>query len=198
MPGFPQTPLPVVRLQTWPTLEWPGALLVWARSLGLKVETLGRAEMGKPHFCEAPDWHFNVSTTRGQTVAALARFEVGIDWEWLGREVSALRIARRYFFPDEIAWMEAGPVGEVNARFHQLWTAKEAGVKLDGRGIYHGGLCALRVDISDEGKGGRGWLEERPLVFRRVLWEGDLLITVAAFSDFRLALPGESPKVGEV
>lgn len=39
-------------------------------------------------------------------------------------------IARRFFHPDEIAWLEANPDG-----FFQLWPAKEACVKLTGRGI---------------------------------------------------------------
>ena len=172
--------------------------MVWARSLGLPVTSLGRTERGKPFFDGVPQWHFNISTTRGQSVAALARSEVGIDWEWLGREVSVLRIAQRYFFPNEIAWLESAPAEEQRVRFHHLWTAKEAGVKLEGRGLYQGGLCSLQVEVPCEGERGQGQLEDRAIWFRRVQWPGDLLITVAAFANFRLALPGESPKVGEV
>lgn len=195
---FLETPeeVPLVEIQVWDTLEWAQAILEWARKKGIGEVTLARQEGGKPFMVEAPGCHFNVSTTKGRTVAAFSSIPVGIDWEWGKREASYMRIARRYFFPEEIRWLETADHGELGGRFHQLWTSKEAGVKLDGRGLYTGGLCALRVVVPVEGSTGWGWLEEEKVWFQRVVWPGDFMITVAAWCDFRLALPEECPKVG--
>ena len=70
-------------------------------------------------------------------VAASHTGPLGVDLEELyPREVGAL--ARRWFTPGELAWMEQEPE-ELNA-FLQLWTAKEAVGKALGRGLRQSGL----------------------------------------------------------
>lgn len=91
--------------------------------------TVARHAGGKPYFPAAPWLHFSISHSGAWWVCAFSDAPVGVD---LQRVQPALEtsIARRFFHPDEGAWLAGNPTG-----FFQLWTAKEACVKLTGQGI---------------------------------------------------------------
>jgi 4'-phosphopantetheinyl transferase len=61
---------------------------------------------------------------------------LGVDMEVERPRPNALAIARRYFAPAEVAWLEAQP-GDAHA-FLRLWCAKEAVLKAHGRGLAFG------------------------------------------------------------
>ncbi len=91
---------------------------------------------GKPVAANDPaPLHFNLSHTEGLIVCAVARhFEVGIDVEYLNRPVS-LDVARRFFAPAEVAFLEQVHPEQRQRTFMLFWTLKEAYVKAPGSGL---------------------------------------------------------------
>jgi 4'-phosphopantetheinyl transferase len=64
---------------------------------------------------------------------------LGVDMEFERPRPNALAIARRYFAPAEVAWLEAQPGDGVrDLAFLRLWCAKEAVLKAHGRGLAFG------------------------------------------------------------
>lgn len=101
-----------------------------ALSLPLCIE---RADTGKPHFTHPSAPHFSISHTGNFAAAVLSDSEIGLDIEAIDVSREVLHIASRYFTNDEQA--ELSHAADVNERFYELWTAKEARAKLDGRGL---------------------------------------------------------------
>jgi 4'-phosphopantetheinyl transferase len=93
---------------------------------------------GKPVLANSPCEpapHFNLAHTEGLVACVLSRdFEVGIDVERIERTVN-LDIARRYFAPAEVAFLEQVPEGMRQQVFFLFWTLKEAYVKARGMGL---------------------------------------------------------------
>lgn len=83
----------------------------------------------KPSFPGAPGIHFSVSHAGDYWVCAFSPRPVGLDLE----RVRDYRpgIARRFFHPEEAAWLAGRSPGE----FFDVWTAKESCVKFWGCGI---------------------------------------------------------------
>lgn len=80
---------------------------------------------------------FNLSHTEGIAgVAAIAGADrpLGFDLEPLSRKVE-LKIARRFFAPPEIAWLETLAAERRAEGFLRLWTLKEAFIKATGKGL---------------------------------------------------------------
>ena len=76
-----------------------------------------REEGGKPFFPEYTDIHFNLSHSHGAVACAVHDTPVGVD-------IERLRTAPRRLS------------GEMSDRdFFRRWTAKEASIKRDGRGV---------------------------------------------------------------
>ena len=97
--------------------------------------TVARTERGKPYFPNNPLLHFSVSHSGGIFACAFSDAELGIDiQEYKKRTDEAERcrkIAARFFHRDEIDALDADTV----SAFYNIWTAKEAYVKLTGQGI---------------------------------------------------------------
>jgi phosphopantetheinyl transferase len=151
---------------------------------------------GKPSFGSSSPWRFNVSNTKELTLAAFSLEEVGLDVERLDRGVRAVPLARRYFSANEAQWVESAPADRTNRHFLELWTAKEALVKLDGCGLANG-LAQARVALPSE-QGAAitgGFLGDRRVHLQHFLWPGDYLVCVAAWEEFELALPFDFPKL---
>lgn len=90
---------------------------------------LALAERGKPHFLHASDLHFSISHSGGIWACALSNTPLGLDLQQV-KPIRETDIARRFFHPEEIAYLDANPDA-----FFALWTAKESYVKLTGRGV---------------------------------------------------------------
>lgn len=90
---------------------------------------------GKPRL--VPDrLSFNVSHSGELAlVAVAAEAAVGVDIELVRPRKDALRVARRYFAPDECERLRDTPSAEQTAAFYWYWAGKEAFVKATGRGI---------------------------------------------------------------
>lgn len=130
----------------------------------LEEEFIFREIHGKPHLRVFPELHFGLSHTVDEVVLGFANQPLGLDVENPSRRVEASRIAQRFFHPDE--W-ETGET--CSRRFFTLWTAKEAMLKLDGRGIA-GGLQNARVTEPGSGK-----LAGRSVVLNKAEWPQGLL-----------------------
>ncbi len=100
---------------------WPGA-----RGASLRIE---RTEQGKPFFPEQPALHCSVTHSGGFWLCALSARPLGVDLE-RERPVDAVKLARRFFLPEEAAYLEERPED-----FFLVWTAKESLVKYTGTGL---------------------------------------------------------------
>ncbi len=109
---------------------------------------IAREEKGKPYFPQLPDVHFSVSHSGKYFACAFADVQIGLDiQECKNRPDEAercIRIAKRFFHPDEIDSLEKSPV----SAFYKIWTAKESYVKMTGQGIdgEFGDFCIFDLD----------------------------------------------------
>lgn len=87
---------------------------------------------GKPVLASHPGFHFNLSHSGNAVVAAVADKPVGVDVELL--KPAELQIARRFFIPAEVSYIEEGEA-EKDRRFFTVWTRKEACMKWTGEGM---------------------------------------------------------------
>ena len=90
-------------------------------------------EQGKPYLPGLPDVHFSLSHSGTRVLCALSDAELGCDVEGTRRCDPAL--ARRFFHPDETAWLLSLPPREQDAAFLRLWTLKESYLKAVGLGL---------------------------------------------------------------
>jgi 4'-phosphopantetheinyl transferase len=82
---------------------------------------------------------FNISHSKELAVFAVCRGQpVGIDLEWINPAVKGAAIARRMFSAQEQDEINALPPSEQQAKFFQLWTRKEALIKLFGDRLFPG------------------------------------------------------------
>lgn len=82
------------------------------------------------------DLRFNLSHISGLGLLAVTEGrEVGVDIEWLGREVDFRQLASRFFAPAEVAALAALPPHELAQGFYNGWTRKEAYIKARGLGL---------------------------------------------------------------
>jgi 4'-phosphopantetheinyl transferase len=97
-----------------------------------------RTPAGKPLLIaeDANRASFSLSHTRGMVACAVTSdAEIGVDVEWVDREVDAEGIAARFFAPAEAAQLAELTGDARRDRFFDLWTLKEALVKALGRGM---------------------------------------------------------------
>ncbi len=97
-------------------------------------------ERGKPALAEEfedREIRFNLSHSHGLALLAVARREVGIDIEFIEREVEHEQIATRFFSASECAELLALPSAQRSEGFFRCWTRKEAYIKALGEGLSH-------------------------------------------------------------
>lgn len=100
----------------------------------------------KKPYCINYNIHFNASHSGNYTAVAVSDRDIGIDIESL-REYSPA-IAKKYFTKAEIDYIGAAALrSERDRRFFELWTAKEAYLKLTGQGL-RGGVSSFEPDLS--------------------------------------------------
>ena len=87
-------------------------------------------EYGKPFLINDPHIHFNISHAGNCVAFAIADVPVGIDIEII--KPIDLKIAERFFTPDEIEYILSG---DQIQRFYEVWTKKESYIKYDGKGL---------------------------------------------------------------
>ena len=113
---------------------------------GLAPADYAVTEHGKPFFPALPDFHFNLSHSGGRVLCAVSPSPVGCDIETARR--LDLKVARRFFHPDESAWLFSLPEDERPTAFLRLWTCKESFIKAVGLGLSLP-LCDFAVSLED-------------------------------------------------
>ncbi len=110
-----------------------------------KEPVIAYGQYQKP-YCINYNVHFNASHSGNYTAVAVSDSEIGIDIESL-REYSPA-VAKKHFTNDEIEYIAAAKERPArDRRFFELWTAKEAYLKMTGQGI-HGGISSFTPDLS--------------------------------------------------
>jgi 4'-phosphopantetheinyl transferase len=114
---------------------------ILGRYLGVPPSALAfcYSTYGKPALADvavATGLRFNVSHSHEMALFAVARGrEVGVDIEYLGREIRAEEIAERFFSAHERANLRALPAEVKHQAFFNCWTRKEAYIKAHGEGL---------------------------------------------------------------
>lgn len=89
---------------------------------------------GKPVVANFPEISFSVAHSGAVMLLAISHNLLGIDVELI-KPVNSFEIAKKFFSTTESEFLKQG---DHEKRFFQLWTAKEAALKADGRGITRG------------------------------------------------------------
>lgn len=102
---------------------------------------------GKPCLAYAGAPHFNLSHSEALAlVAVCAERKVGTDIEAHNDRTEVDRVAERFFSPEEIQRLAGLDPATRRRRFFDLWSAKEAVLKCDGRGLGGVLLSSFSVD----------------------------------------------------
>jgi 4'-phosphopantetheinyl transferase len=104
-----------------------------------------------------PALHFSVSDSGAMVLVAVSSRPVGVDLEGPRQLRHALEVAARTFAASELALLERAPAGARPRRFLEIWTAKEAVLKVSGAGLP--GLAGVEVTPGPDGalaEGGTG------------------------------------------
>ncbi|QJR21070.1 hypothetical protein BREVNS_0320 [Brevinematales bacterium NS] len=86
-------------------------------------------EWGKPFCLSHPTCHFNIAHSGQLVLLACDERPVGVDIERIVPR-DFLALTERFYHPEERVW-----VGTDEAKFYEVWTAKEAYLKAKGIGI---------------------------------------------------------------
>lgn len=94
-------------------------------------------KLGKPYLLDGPrDFRFSLSHTRGMAAVAVAEsVEIGVDVEPSDRRAESMKLAQRFFAPEEVALLAAVEGEARRDLFFAIWTLKEAVVKAMGQGL---------------------------------------------------------------
>ncbi len=115
----------------------------------------GARDHGRPEVVGTPI-EFSVSSSGGRAVVAIADTRVGVDIEIDDARGSlAPELPRTVLAPQEWALLESLPDADRARTFLQMWVAKEAVLKADGRGL---SVDPRLVDTSAIITGGVGYL----------------------------------------
>lgn len=97
------------------------------------------SEHGKPYLENSNNIFFNVSHSHAMAVFAFGRGRhVGVDIEYMRRDLDITAIATRFFSPREVAALSGLPTDLQAQAFFNCWTRKEAYIKARGEGIFFG------------------------------------------------------------
>jgi 4'-phosphopantetheinyl transferase len=95
------------------------------------------SEHGKPHVTGATAApQFNLSHSRDWLACAVASCApLGVDLEYCDARREVMKLARRFFCPEEVSALEACQAAVQRDCFYDLWTLKEAAVKARGEAL---------------------------------------------------------------
>jgi 4'-phosphopantetheinyl transferase len=106
------------------------------------------AAHGKPYLVDAPrDLRFSLTHTRERVAVAICEgVEIGVDIESASRRAESLKLAERFFAPDEAVFLRALEGDARREAFFAIWTLKEAVLKATGLGLA-GGLDGFVISL---------------------------------------------------
>ena len=102
---------------------------------------------GKPALAEMPEsLSFNVTHAQGMALYAVTRnHAIGVDLEYIQRQIEWEEVAERFFSPYEVSMLRAVPPHTRHIAFFNCWTRKEAYIKARGMGL---SLALDQFDVS--------------------------------------------------
>lgn len=100
---------------------------------------------GKPYLEGEKKPFYSLSHSGSYVLCAIGDKEMGADIQ-VYRDEKNYRLAKRYFTGEEAGRMEEAAREEQKELFYRFWTAKEAYVKLTGKGLKQG-LNSFRADL---------------------------------------------------
>ncbi len=130
---------------------WGRMRQILSRYLGCRPGeiSLVRDANGRPRIA-VPASHglqFSLSHAGEYALVGVSRHAIGVDIEAVGRAIPAERLARRFFAPEESAWLERLPTEERAEAVLRLWVLKEAVLKAVGGGVPADlSRCRVRLD----------------------------------------------------
>ncbi|MDO5760010.1 MAG: 4'-phosphopantetheinyl transferase superfamily protein [Bacteroidota bacterium] len=95
--------------------------------------TIVRDQNGKPYFKSNTNCFFNISHTKNHVAVCFDSLPIGIDIEEVREK--KMPVAQRFFHPKEVEYLQTISEKDIDFAFTQLWTIKEAYVKMTGKGI---------------------------------------------------------------
>lgn len=121
------------------------------------TESFGRAPQdwrfaaaahGKPYLLDAPrDLRFSLTHARDRVAVAFCEgADIGVDVEPADRRAESLKLAERFFAPQEAAYLRSLEGDARREAFFAIWTLKEAVVKATGLGLA-GGLDGFAISL---------------------------------------------------
>ncbi len=113
--------------------------LLIGRYLGRHPGTISFAytPRAKPCLPSPATLAFNLSHSHGMALYAFAHSsELGVDIERENRALDTEEIARKFFTPEEVRFVQQDESGRRNERFFFLWSRKEAYIKARAEGFY--------------------------------------------------------------
>lgn len=104
-------------------------------------------KFGKLHF-QNSNVHFNISHSGSYVIAAVSKHKIGVDIQRIQKDKH--RIAEKNFLPSECNYINSTDVEtEIQQRFCEIWTIKEAYLKNIGIGLRKP-LNSFEVSLSGE------------------------------------------------
>jgi 4'-phosphopantetheinyl transferase len=117
-----------------------------ARDLRFRYSPQGKPSLAEPE-C---DIRFNVSHSGELAVLAITRErEIGIDIEYMKKDVETDKLAERFFSASERDRLRGLPQAQKVAGFFRCWTCKEAFLKAQGTGLFRD-LSSFDVELNAE------------------------------------------------
>lgn len=103
---------------------------------------------GKPYLLDAPrDLRFSLTHARDMVAVALCEgADIGVDVEPANRRAESLKLAERFFAPEEATYLRSLEGDARREAFFAIWTLKEAVVKATGLGLA-GGLDGFTISL---------------------------------------------------
>jgi 4'-phosphopantetheinyl transferase len=125
-----------------------------------KPELIGPAG-ALPHGNVGP-LRFNLAHSGRMIVCAVTDAgQIGVDVEQIRARRRMRELARRFFAPDELAWLDGQPAARRPEAFFRLWTLKEAYLKARGTGLSMS-LSGFAVSPGAEGPPGIAFSDRCP------------------------------------
>lgn len=109
-----------------------------SKYLGIKASEISfqYSEFGKPKILSKNSFQFNISHSENIALFSFVKnFKIGVDVEFVKRNIEHKEIATRFFSKNEVEKLLALPEQEQTLGFFNCWTRKEAFIKAVGEGL---------------------------------------------------------------
>lgn len=114
-----------------------------------KIE-IGFVENNKPILKNCPqELCFNLSHSGDMAMCIIADSEVGCDIQKMTDKEDYIKIAQRFFHPEEIQMIENAREDEKRELFYRIWALKESFIKATGKG-FRTPLKDFRVSLKND------------------------------------------------